>query len=255
MAYLEQNIPFCDWTYREVIWYADTVGLADKNFWLRVMCFGAIAVPTLFRAFVLKITQQESRLSARYITLLSVQPLAIVVVIWSDIHLIFGRIDLEMLGGLTVLHVERGIGLWVNTYSSYAIILLALLILGGSSLQANPFFRRLYLIILAASIIPFAASIFTQTNYTELADLDMAPISFDISSVLFGYAVFCLQFMDLLPVACGHLIESMSEGVLVLDEHGRIVDINPAMQNILDEAPASNIKKFLGSLHHYVIFS
>jgi diguanylate cyclase (GGDEF)-like protein/PAS domain S-box-containing protein len=47
--------------------------------------------------------------------------------------------------------------------------------------------------------------------------------------------------MDLSPVARGHLIESMSDGVLVLDEHNRIVDINPAMQGIVDKDPTALI--------------
>jgi two-component system, cell cycle sensor histidine kinase and response regulator CckA len=94
-------------------------------------------------------------------------------------------------------------------------------------LRANPFFKRQDLIILVGSIIPFAASIFTQVKYRELADLDLAPISFCVSTILYAYAIFRHQFMDLVPVAHGHLIESMSDGVLVLDELGRIVDINP----------------------------
>jgi PAS domain S-box-containing protein len=108
-------------------------------------------------------------------------------------------------------------------------------------LRANPFFKRQDLIILVGSIIPFAASIFTQVKYRELADLDLAPISFCVSTILYAYAIFRHQFMDLVPVAHGHLIESMSDGVLVLDELGRIVDINPAMRNILEQEPASYI--------------
>jgi len=217
------------------------VRLNDKIFWLRIMYFGVVAVPTLFLVFALKITHHETWLNIKTMILFSIQPLASIVAIWWDIGLMLERVDLKLQGGLTVLHMERGAGFWVNTYYSYAIILLALFILAGSSLRANPFFKRQYLIVLAACSIPFAASIYTQTNYTELADLDMAPISFGVSSILFAYAVFRHQFMDLHPVARGHLIETMSDGVLVLDEHGRIVDINPAMQNILTEEPASYI--------------
>ena len=217
------------------------VKLDDKLLWLRIMYFGVVAVPTLFLAFVLKVTHHENWLSAWNIVLFSIQPLAIIMLVWSDTRLMFEALDLRTLSGLTILHIERGIGFWINTYYSYALILLAFIILGDGSLRANPFFKRQYLIILAASLIPFVAGIYTQMNYKELADLDMAPISFGISSILYAYAVFRHQFMDLLPVARGHLIESMSDGVLVLDEHGRIVDINPAMQNILSDEPASYI--------------
>jgi len=215
------------------------VELDDKILWTKIMFFGVIAAPTLFLVFILKITRHADWLVARNFSLLAVQPLAMIMVVWFNIQLMVGRMELEREGGFTVLRLERGVGFWVNTYYSYAIILLAFFILGMGVLRANPFFRRQYLIILVGSIIPFAANIFSQTNYTELAGLDLAPVSFGVSSILYAYAVFRHQFMDLVPVARGHLIESMSDGVLVLDEQGRIVDINPAMRNILDDEPAS----------------
>ena len=215
------------------------VGLDDKIFWMKVMYFGVLGVPTLFLIFILEITHHEDWLTARNFVLLGIQPFVMLVTVWSDIYLVFDRIDLQWVDGFMVLRIERGFGFWVNTYYSYAIILLAFFILVVGFLPANPFFKRQHLIIMVGSIIPFATSILTQTNYTELADLDLAPISFGVSSILYAYAIFRHQFMDLVPVARGHLIESMSDGVLVLDEYGRIVDINPAMQNILENEPAS----------------
>jgi len=215
--------------------------LDQKILWLKIMYFGVAAVPTLFLVFTLIFTRNEKWLTTPSMILLGIQPVATIILVWFDIRLMFDQIGPGWTDKFAVLQIGRGPGFWINTYYSYAIILLAFYILGVSAIRANPFFRRQYLLILLGSVIPFAASVFTQANYTELADLDMAPVSFAISSTLYAYAVFRHQFMDLLPVARGHLIESMSDGVLVLDEHARIVDINPAMQNILDEEPNSLI--------------
>lgn len=214
-------------------------GLNDKILWLKIMYLGVSTVPTLFLVFTLKITRHENWLTARNLLLLGIEPSVMVVLLWFATRLVFDRIELGLAGRFTVLEIERGAGFWVNTLYSYALILLAFGILGVSSLRAHPFFRRQYLIILAGSIIPFAASILTQLGYSELAGLDITPISFGISSIIFAYAIFRHQFMDLLPVARGSLIENMSDGILVLDEQGRIVDINPAMKNFLDEEPAT----------------
>lgn len=218
------------------------VGLDEKILWLKIMFFGVTAVPTLFLAFTLIFTRNEKWLTARNKFLLGIQPVATTVLVWFDIHLVFDRLELGLTDKFTVLQIGRGPIFWINTYYSYAIILLALYILGVSSTRANPFFRRQYLLIFLGSIIPLTASIFIQIHYTEFADFDMAPISFTISGVLYAYAVFRHQFIDLLlPVTRGHLIESMSDGILVLDEHNRIVDINPAMRNFLEGDPTSFI--------------
>ena len=213
------------------------VGLHEKTLWLKIMYLGTATIPGLFLVFILRITHNDDRLTPRNLLLLALEPFIIIVLTWFDLRLMFNKIELDLSSGVAILHLERGIGFWVNLYYSYGIVLLAFYILGVSSLRANPFFRRQYLIILIGSIVPLAASLFTQLNFIELADLDMTPISFAISSILYVYAIFQHQFMDLVPVARGHLIESMSDGILVLNAQNRIVDINPAMRNFLDDEP------------------
>jgi len=217
------------------------VGLNEKIFWLKIMYIGVVTVPTLFLAFTLRITHHEDWLTLRNLILLSVEPLTALLLVWFGTDLYFDRIYLEQKNGFTVLHLVQGVGFWINTFYSYALILLAFFILGAGFLRANQFFRRQYLVIMLGAIIPSVVSIFTQISNKELAELDMAPISFGVSSILYVYAVFRHQFMDLLPVARGHLIESMSDGILVLDDQGRIVDINPAMQSLLEDESAALI--------------
>jgi diguanylate cyclase (GGDEF)-like protein len=217
------------------------VGLADKLLWLKIMYFGVLAVPTLFLVFTLKTTHHENWLTPRNLFLLTVEPLIVFLLLWIHTDWFFSETALKESDGATVLHLVRGIGFWGNTLYSYSIILLALTVLGISAWWANPFFRRQYLVIMLASIIPFVVSVFTQLNYAALADLDMAPISFGISGILYVYAVLRYQFMDLLPVARGRLIESMSDGVLVLDARARIVDVNPAVKKFLEDDRATFI--------------
>ena len=239
--------------------YAMTWSLTDvqeKVLWLKIMYMGVVAVPALFLIFTLQITQHDNWLTSRNLVLLALEPLMILGLLWLDVRFMFNRIDVAQRGGFTVLTIERGPGFWLNTIYSYALILLALVALGVGSMRAHRYFRRQYLIILIGSAIPFAASLFTQARYEELGDLDMAPMSFAVMSILYAYAVFRHQFMDLLPVARGRLIENMSDGVLVVDAKGRIVDINPAMKSFLDDEPAAligrNISEVLNLWSHDV---
>ena len=239
--------------------YAMTWSLTDvqeKVLWLKIMYMGVVAVPALFLIFTLQITQHDNWLTSRNLVLLALEPLMILILLWLDVRFMFNQIDVAQRGGFTVLTIERGPGFWLNTIYSYALILLALVALGVGSMRAHRYFRRQYLIILIGSAIPFAASLFTQARYEELGDLDMAPMSFAVMSILYAYAVFRHQFMDLLPVARGRLIENMSDGVLVVDAKGRIVDINPAMKSFLDDEPAAligrNISEVLNLWSHDV---
>ena len=215
--------------------------LDERVFWLKVMYFGMAAIPSLFLSFTLKITHHEAWLTRRNSILLSIEPVVTAIIAWAWFPAVLTSVEVRGVNGYLIPFFTRGPWFWVHAVYSYALILMALYVLLVSSRRANPFFRRQYMIVLLGSAIPFAASVYTQVSFKELADLDLAPISFGVSSIIFAYAVFRHQFMDLLPVARGRLIENMSDGVLVIDEQGRIVDANPAMLGILKEPSTSFI--------------
>ena len=133
-------------------------GLHEKTLWLKIMYLGTATIPGLFLVFILRITHNDDRLTPRNLLLLALEPFIIIVLTWFDLRLMFNKIELDLSSGVAILHLERGIGFWVNLYYSYGIVLLAFYILGVSSLRANPFFRRQYLIILIGSIIDRRAS-------------------------------------------------------------------------------------------------
>ena len=211
-------------------------------FWLKFMFFGMTTVPGLFFIFTLRITHRDHWITFRNYFLLFFEPFIILLLVWFAPEVIFKSVNLVTRNGLAVVEITRGIGFWVSTVYSYTVIFLSFYLLGNSYRHANSFFKRQYLLIMAGSILPFGLSLFTQITSTRYSDLDMSAISFGISGVIYAYAILRHQLMDLIPIARSRLIENMSDGVLVLDAQGRIVDINPAMKTFLEGNPAS----FLG---------
>ncbi|NJC97892.1 MAG: hypothetical protein C3F07_04070 [Anaerolineales bacterium] len=216
--------------------------LEQKVFWLKIMYIGMVAVPTLFLVFTLHITHREHWFTFRNAILLSVEPVVTLAIVWGATQLTFQSVELVDENGLLIMEITRGFWFWVNTVYSYALILLAFCLLIAGYRQANSIFKKQYILVLWGSIVPFAFSIYTQTNYAALRDFDLAPISFGISGIIYVYAIFRHQLMDLIPIARSRLIENMSDGVMVIDAQGRVVDVNPAMRSFLEDDPAS----FLG---------
>jgi diguanylate cyclase (GGDEF)-like protein/PAS domain S-box-containing protein len=218
------------------------IPLEYKFFWLRVMFIGVVIVPGLFLIFTLRITHRDHLLTFRNYILLFIEPFIITLIVWFAPNLMFESIELVYKDGLVFLQIVRGAAFWVSTAYSYAVILLSFYLLVSSYRHANAVFKRQYLLILIGSIIPFALSFLTQIFSTTFSDLDMSAIAFGMCGVVYAYAFIRYQLMDLVPIARSRLIENMSDGVLVLDSQGRIVDVNPAMKNFLDADPTS----FLG---------
>jgi diguanylate cyclase (GGDEF)-like protein len=95
-------------------------------------------------------------------------------------------------------------------------------------------YRQQYSLVMLGSLIPWVASIYSESNFNSWAGLDLAPITFGLSGMIFVFASLRIHFMGLVPVARSYVIESMHDGILVLDPQNRIVDINPAMKNFLE---------------------
>ena len=230
------------WGFSYALFWA-FVPLEYKLFWLKIMFFGLVSVPGLFLIFTIRITRRDHWITFRNYVLIFFEPLLVVLLVWLAPDLIFGSLETVYRNGYEIVQFQRGAMFWVSTAYSYAVILIAFGVLISSYRTANSLFKKQYLMILLGSIVPFAFSIYTQSGDHRYGDIDHAPIAFGISSIIYAYAIFRHQLMDLVPIARSRLIEKMSDGVLVLDVQGRIVDVNPAMEGFLDEDPASLIGK------------
>lgn len=224
------------------------VPLSWKMFWLKTMFFGMTTVPGLFLLFTLRITQRDHWITFRNYVLLFIIPFINILLVWFVPGVIFRSIGLVYKNDLAVVQFERGIGFWVSTAYSYTVIVLSFYLLTVSYRYANSFFKRQYRWVLAGSFLPFGLSFFSQVTSSRLSDLDMSAISFGISGVVYAYAILRHQLMDLIPIARSHLIEKMSDGVLVLDAQGRIVDVNPSMKSFLEKDPASLIGRYVSEI-------
>lgn len=63
--------------------------------------------------------------------------------------------------------------------------------------------------------------------------IDLSPVGYAIACVCWFYAAFRYQFLEIDPVARHTILESITDGVLVLDGQHRLVDANPMARELL----------------------
>jgi diguanylate cyclase (GGDEF)-like protein/PAS domain S-box-containing protein len=113
----------------------------------------------------------------------------------------------------------------------YTLAALVILVRGMHSLQAVH--RTQAILVLSAALIPAVTDLFYIFDLTPVPYFNFTPAVFSISGVLIAVALFRFHFLDLLPLARDHVFENMTEGVIVLDDNRRIVDLNRAALEIL----------------------
>jgi diguanylate cyclase (GGDEF)-like protein/PAS domain S-box-containing protein len=209
------------------------------------MYINVVFVPPLFLVFTLGFTQNETWLTKRNLVLLFALPVISLLLQWTSSYhdLMYRSLRVTWQSGFAVLEISRGPWSFVQVTYAYLVIGAGIYLLTQGMLRLGPLYRYQCRLILFASLFPMAGNVFKEFYLKSYSNLNIAPMLFGLSGIIFVFAILRVRFMDLIPVARSHLIENMGDGILVLDAQNRIVDINPAMENFIQGKASSYMGK------------
>jgi signal transduction histidine kinase len=118
---------------------------------------------------------------------------------------------------------------WVHLAYSYVLLLVGTLILIRSLRRFPPPYRRQTTMILAGVIVPWAGNVIYLARVLA-PGIDPTPLAFAVSGVCFTWGMYRYRLFGLVPVARDMVLDSMDDGVLVLDSQRHIVDLNAAAE-------------------------
>jgi len=162
-------------------------------------------------------------------------PVTTLLAVWTNpLHgLFWSARRLDSRGGLAHWAVVHGPLFWLHVCYSYSLLFLGTLLVVLALLGSAEVYRRQAWSLLGAVSMPWAASALYLAGRSPMGNLDLTPFAFALSSLVFGWSLFRLRFLDLLPVAYKAVVETMWDGLVVLDEQGRIVHINTAARRAM----------------------
>ena len=133
-----------------------------------------------------------------------------------------------------------GHGPWFYVAVAYyaALGVLAALVLGRAAWRAQRMFIGQTVVLLVGLLVPWIFSTFYVLSISPWPGFDLPPVGFAITGILIITGMRRFQLLDVVPVARHFLVESMTDGVLVLDAWDRIVDVNPTARAFMGETAA-----------------
>ncbi len=206
-----------------------------KILWARFQYFGITSLPVFWFIFVLEYTHQAHWLKRPFSMLIWIIPLATVLAAWTnDLH---GWLWTEILpvsadAGAQMIY-GHGWVFWGFAGYGYLLILVGTLALVWSILRYPRLYRRQAAIVLAGAAIPWVGNALYLGGLSPVLGIDPTPLSFALSGMLYSLGIFRFHLFELVPVAREAIVEMMADGVVVLDKHDRVLDINPAAQEML----------------------
>lgn len=233
--------------------YALEIGgadLATKLFWGKVQYFGIVSVPVLWYIFAYNYFHQDKQVTPRTIALLFIVPLITVILVWTtEAHnLIWRDIRLNENDSFSALGLSYGLWFWVHSAYSYLLLLIGTIFILRSLRRAQTLYREQAAALLIAVLAPWIGNILYLSGLSPIPYLDLTPFAFTISVVALAWAILGFSLLSLAPVARELVVDDMSDGMLVLDAHNIIADINPAAQQLLQVTSAQAIGQPIADL-------
>ncbi len=217
--------------------------LNQKLFWGKVQYLGIVLVPVAWLAFALQYSNRVSSWSKRNLVLLAIEPLIILALIWNPrtTGLIWTDVQMESSGAFPMLIFERGPWFWVHVAFSYVLFAIATVVLMGLLVRSQRLYRKQVIAVLVAATMPYLGNALFLLGFSPL--IDPTPFAFTLAGITMFWGFLRLDILDISPVARTAVFEGMKDGVFVLDDEDRLVDLNRAAKSIIGSSAARVVGK------------
>jgi diguanylate cyclase (GGDEF)-like protein len=222
------------WSVGVAFEYA-TVGIPGKVFWSKFEYVGVVSCPVLYLLLALEYNRMDHWLTRRNIALLFIVPVVTLgLAATNEWHGLIWTSFTPSPAGHNLLIFGHGTGYWIGAVGySYLAMLIGTILLVWAAIRFPTAYRRQTGALIVGAIAPWAGNLIYVAGLSPAPGLELTPLILAFTGAVLVWGLFRGQLLDLVPVAREALIETMADGMLVLDEQNRVVDFNPAAQHRL----------------------
>ncbi len=213
--------------------------LGWHTFWASAQYLSIATLPVLWLVFAIQYSRQEAASSARSLVWLWIFPVITIFMAWTNAWhgQVWSRLEVLPWKDVALLKMEYGLYFWIHAAYSYGSFFAGIIFFIQQATREDQAYRaQASLTLLAAAVLMFGNVIYVF-NLFPLRGLDITPLSFSISSGLLALALFRYQMLDLIPIANEIILNSMGDGILVIDARFRVLYINTAFELLAGLTP------------------
>jgi diguanylate cyclase (GGDEF)-like protein/PAS domain S-box-containing protein len=237
------------------IWYMTTYALElgttvlhTKQLWGDIKYVGVAMLPPAWLAFTLQYSGRTRWLTLRRVLWLAVEPLAVLVMLAiPSAHDLVRFYPASPAGERFPLVALGPVG-WLNVVYSYGLLLLGTGVFVLTLARIARPYRRPAGVLSAVLLLPFVLNIVYIFNIGPFGRVDLTSFAFVVAVSVIVWGLMRLRLVDILPVARNRIVETLQEGVVVLDAYERVVDLNPAARRILGHSASHTIGLEIGQV-------
>jgi diguanylate cyclase (GGDEF)-like protein/PAS domain S-box-containing protein len=210
--------------------------LESALFWNNVQFFGAVLSPLAYYRFGFAYSRRTFKRQNMANQIVLAAACALLLLIYTDgfHHLFRSNPQLVARYPFSRLLFQDGLLFQLYPLLGYPLLIAGSYALAHSYIASPRIYRLQIAAVLTGILIPWITTLVTWLDIIPLRLHDITPLTFAVSNLIVGWALFRYGLFDLVPIAYGTLVEQMEDSVLVLDRSMRILDMNPAARRILN---------------------
>jgi diguanylate cyclase (GGDEF)-like protein/PAS domain S-box-containing protein len=206
--------------------------VAGRELWGGLEYVGTTLLPPAWLVFALQYTGRWGRSRWRFLCAVAVEPVIVLSLLAYPATRSLIR-SYPPGPQRPVPNPRLGVAYWPHFLYTNALVLAASAILLLAVMRTSRLYWRQSITLLVAICLPLLGNAMSSLQVPPFQDLDPTPIAVSLAAWVLVVGVLRYRLLDLRPVARTLVVDTMLDGVLVVDAQGHVVDLNPAAQQLL----------------------
>ncbi|HKI89765.1 MAG TPA: histidine kinase N-terminal 7TM domain-containing protein, partial [Draconibacterium sp.] len=238
LMYLEFQVAIWAITYA---FEFGTSKLETKVLWSQLSYFGIAFLPVCYFLFTTAFSQKSNIITRRNVILLSIIPIITLILALTNNshHLIWTNVTLDPT--YNIAHYFHGSWFWIFFAYTQILIFSGLYNLVVSIYKFTAFYKSQITTLLVGSFFPMFGNLLYVTGWNPYPGFDWTPVSFIATGIIVTYGIVRYRMFDLVPLARNKLIDTMEDGVIIVNEESYVEDCNKVIYEIFNFNPKSTI--------------
>jgi len=226
------------------------VSMDTRLVWMKIqyICLNGIGLSWLY--FAIDYTSTHRLRHRRLPFLLGLIPSAVIILAWTnEYHQLIWK-------GMNLLTPELGMmtdwrpGLFyvIGLLYQTTLLMWGIFLIQRYAKRKTHIYQVQLTLFAVGTTFPVIGLIFEILHIRPVGMIDITPFFIFLSSIFYSVAVLRFRFMDVLPVAYKALVRNIPDGIMILDESGLIMEINPAAEDILSKKLADTQGRLLADI-------
>lgn len=215
-------------------------GLPLRSVWGDLKYLGICLLPPSLLVFVLDYTGRRGLVTRRLLAGLAVPPILVWLALAVPATHDLVRYYVDQPAGRPPL-VGSGPVFWANLAYSNLLLLVATGLFVSAMVRLARTYKMRAALLIVAALLPWAANLLFNFGVGVFTRIDLTPFAFVLTGAALVHGLFLSPTTSLSTVAWQRVVRTMTDGVVLVDPFGWVVDANPAAGRILG-AGASGLR-------------